>query len=760
MKKTLALVGAIAAAGCVSVDTDANEKNPNPSDAARVEFDPGNSVVPFPNNLLLDRTTGKVNLPAQCGESPTAGALRQLVVNALDGFGTFKTAMRVTFTKPVDMTSLVDAAAPMDPAKANIRMYRRATGTTVVDPAMAQAIPLAFIPGKTVRFDSSCGNPTEIDSLTIVPRVPLSARSTYTIVVLSGLKSADGASFAPSSTWGLVRQKDNPVTVENGVIISDRTPLDPNDEADKATLLGLDLLWKAHAQGMGFAEAVTQKSRNDVLLAWEFTTQTTTAPLDPAVNGSPANTAPKTAISAVTAIDSGNAPAHMAAVLTAAFGAPGNTCDRIGCAAVGNVYSATLSAPNYQSPGANPLGVGNPPVPGPWSNPVTPMKINDANLTVQIFTPNTTAFPRPPTGWPTVIFGHGLGGNRQLSYLIASQLAGQGFATAAIDFVAHGTRAVRIANTGTCADDPGPPVVPPSPSSKPQCFGPIFSTNLATTRDNIRQSVLDVQRLIYGLNACTAATCAGQTFDPAKVGYMGISLGGIIGSVISSTMNAPNGGTTPNIKASVLNVPAVGLVDVLENTQTLAIRCTTVDGLIDAGIIMGTKWNGVSGPGGVVGPGSTGTCTTDDWKTQAGYLTFSSIARWILDSSDGANFVGRLPATGKKFLIQQVVGDTVVPNVATNTMAALTGFTMPAAGDTTFPPATNPPGPSPAIVSAFPPMFSGKWLTYTTTTDYVFRHGSLLSGAAVPSSPQANELLGTARVQVDAITFLVLNVIN
>jgi dienelactone hydrolase len=751
MKKTLALVGAIAAAGCVSVDTDANEKNPDPSAAATVEFDPGNSVVPFPNNLLLDRTTGKVNLPAQCGESPTAAALRQLVVNALDGFGTFKTAMRVTFTKEVDMASIGDTSTAMAAATANIRMYLRASGTTVVAPADAKAIPLRIIPGTTPRFDADCKNPKDVNSLTIVPLVPLAPRSTYTVVVLSGIKSKDNASFGASSTWGLVRQKDNPVTVENGVIISDRTPLDPNDEADKATLLGLDLLWKAHAQGVAFSEAVTQKSRNDVLLAWEFTTQTTTAPLDPAVAGSPATAQPKTQPTGVTAIDSGNAPAHMAAVLSGAFGAPASTCTLLGCAAVGGVYTATLSAPNYQSPGTNPLAGGSP-VPGPWSNPVTPTKINDANLSVQIFIPTGT---RPATGWPTVVFGHGLGGSRQLSYLIASQLAGQGFATVAIDFVAHGSRAVRISNTGLCADSTDVPPVPPSPTSKPQCFAPIFSTNLATTRDNVRQSVLDVQRLINAIGACTpTAQCGGLAFDSAKVGYMGISLGGIIGSVISSTMN---GAAAPNIKASVLNVPAVGLVDILENTQTLAIRCSTVDGLIDAGIIMGTKWNGVSGPGGVVGPGSTGTCTTDEWKAQPGYLTFSSIARWILDSSDGANFVGRLPATGKKFLIQQVVGDTVVPNVATNTMAALTGFTMPAAGDTTAGGTLPLTTPSTAITSAFPPMFSGKWVQYTTTAEYVFRHGSLLSGAANPSAPTTPELLGTNRMQLDAITFLLLN---
>lgn len=713
MKKTLALAGAIAAASCVSVDTDPKETQP--STYALVEFDPGNSIVPFPNNLLLDRTTGKVNLPAQCGESPLASALRQLVVNALDGFGTFKTAMRITFTKPVDPATL----------QGNIVMFRRATGSTPADPATAQPIPLVFIPGKTVRFTPDCSSSAEVDSVTVVPRVPLTARSTYTVAVLAGVKSADGESFGISSTWGLVREKENPVTVENGVIVSDRTPLNPADEADKATLLGLDLLWKAHAQGLGFIETVTQKPRADVLLSWEFNTQTTTTPLDPTVAGTPAANQPKTAMTAVTTIASdaaGDTVTHMETTLRTNFGAPAGVCTLLNCQLVNAVYNGTVTAPNYQSAGANPMAGGSP-VPGPWSNPVTPTKINDNALSVRILVPDGTM---PATGWPTIVFGHGLGGNRLLSYFIASQLAGAGFATVAIDFVAHGARAVQISNAGACAT--------PNPALTPQCYAPIFSTNLATTRDNVRQSVLDVQAVVNALKACTAAApCGGFSADGAKIGYMGISLGGIIGGVIAAT--------TPDIKGSVLNVPGVGLVDILENTANLSIRCSTVDGLIDAGIITGTKWNGMQPPN------ATGSCAdpAQTWKTQPGYLTFSSIARWVLDSSDGANFMSRLAA--RRFLIQKVKDDQVVPNVATDTMAALTGFAMPALGDTDL---ANIANPSPAILTN--PQ-TNKWVQYNSDTNFTFVHGSLLNGGATTEAQR-----GTRRVQVDAITYLVSNV--
>ena len=57
-KQWLAL--SIVLTGCPDVPTDTND-----SAGPYVEFDPANSIVPFPNNLALDPTTGKVNLPAQ-----------------------------------------------------------------------------------------------------------------------------------------------------------------------------------------------------------------------------------------------------------------------------------------------------------------------------------------------------------------------------------------------------------------------------------------------------------------------------------------------------------------------------------------------------------------------------------------------------------------------------------------------------------------------------------------------------------------------
>lgn len=737
MKNTLALAGALAAASCVSIDLDDNEKTAATT-AAIVEFDPSKSIVPFPNNLLIDRNTGKVNLPdpklpPPCEESAASKLLRTLVLNALDGFGNFKSAQRITLTEAVDMSSVAG----------NIVMYPRLEGAreVPVTEAMAKAVPLVAIPGTTERIAADCAK-SEVPSLTLVPARPLTARTTYVVAVLKGLKSASGADYGASSTWGLVRQKESPVTVEGGEIISERTPLNPNKPEDKTTLLGLDLLWKAHARGLAHVEAITTKARGDILLAWEFTTQTTTAPLDPAVAGSPAAGLPQAPISGMTTIAAGNTAVtdHMNATLQA-LGAPANFCTVLPCAAVSSVLNGTVTAPRYQSSGTNPLVGGNP-IPGPWSSPLAPLKLGDEALQARVFVP---AGARPAAGWPTVVFGHGLGGNRVQLYLIASQLAGRGIASVAIDFVAHGTRAVRNSNAAAlgCADGTGRP----NPSQDPQCFAPFLSTNLAITRDNIRQTVLDLQTLVQSLKRCNSDTaCAVDgnilRVDPAKLGYLGISLGGIIGATTVAV--------TPDFRTAVLNVAGAGWVDVFEQTGTAAIRCSVVNGLIDAGIIMGTKapppftdmtatCNKANDP----------TMPNDHWTEQPAYRTFANIARWILDSADGANFASRLGPPTRRVLIQKVTGDTVVPNSTTDALAALSGHTMPALAD---PAASSTPAPSAAITAATP---VNKWVQYNMVAGppgNTFTHGSLLAG---PSTVEGQ--LGTARMQTDAITYLLIN---
>jgi dienelactone hydrolase len=758
MKKLACLPLLLAASGCPSVDVDDFGEETRPSPV--VEFDPSNRIVPFPNNLLLDPTTGKVNLPAQCNEPPTAKALRENVLNQLDGFGLFETALTVTFTEAIDMASLAD----------RVVVYKRATGTMPVDPAMAAPLPIVTQLSSTIRFDADCRSPAVIPQLVIVPRVPLEQKSTYVVALLDGIKTASGQSFQPSATWRLIRGAENPVTVQDGTIVSDRTPLDPAKPEDRARLLGIDLLWKAHAGGVKFLAADLpadkRKPREQILLAWEFRTQTATDPLDPTVAGSPASEVATTPLamntSLPTTINRANIPYNQCPAADSDtqcflkiqigrgnYAVGDATCQSLGCAAVADVVGSGLVAKQYQVDTLNPYtGTGTRPIPGSWNNPIDPTEVKTEAISVLSFVP---AAAMPAGGYPVVVFQHALGQSRTTAFAIAGRLAAAGFATVAIDAVGHDSRAVRVSNNAAigCADVDTPPMCSrpdcgPSPVDFPQCYAPFLSPNLGATRDGIRQTVIDNLRLIAALKACSTTACGSLKVDPAKVLYLGQSLGGIVGTMTAAV--------SPDIKATVLNVPGVGWVDILENTGTLRLQCLLVDGLIDAGILMGEKSNLQATP-------PTGLCTMpDQWLNQPGYRQFSVIGRWILDPADPANFTRKLAP--RRFLIQQVVGDTVIPAIATTNQGMLVGL-MPAMAD---PAAAVPPPPSGAITTN--PM-SNKWVRYmnlspdggTGFPGNTFHHGSLLSPTPtpMPPPPPPDGALGTLRMQIDALTFLSLN---
>jgi hypothetical protein len=107
----------------------------------------------------------------------------------------------------------------------------------------------------------------------------------------------------------------------------------------------------------------------------------------------------------------------------------------------------------------------------------------------------------------------------------------------------------------------------------------------------------------------------------------------------------------------------------------------------------------------------------------------------------------------RRFLIQEVIGDKVVPNIATNNEGMLVGLT-PADADLYLPSVNTNPS---AALTAMP--LENHWLQYkpiaastATGPGNTFQHASLLS----PAPGQAGQL-GTARVQTDAIFFLSAN---
>src|SRR5262249_41239863 len=137
----------------------------------------GARFIPFPNDLVRDPTTGKVNLPPQACETPAQKATRENILNKLDGFGTFETAMQVTLTNDVDEASLA----------CHIVMFQLTDeGMPIMPSAATQPIPVTVVRvGFSPRFEKGndfCNPETDVNnvpSLTMVPSIPLKQKSTY-----------------------------------------------------------------------------------------------------------------------------------------------------------------------------------------------------------------------------------------------------------------------------------------------------------------------------------------------------------------------------------------------------------------------------------------------------------------------------------------------------------------------------------------------------------------------------------------------------
>ena len=111
---------------------------------------------------------------------------------------------------------------------------------------------------------------------------------------------------------------------------------------------------------------------------------------------------------------------------------------------------------------------------------------------------------------PCIILMHGLGGDKRMFQMMWGLLTQAGFALFAIDAQYHGER-------------------------KPEESSPFFGMYPYRTRDALIQTVIDLRRAVDYLETR-------QEIDPKRVGYIGASMGGILGAIfagVDSRVQAP-----------------------------------------------------------------------------------------------------------------------------------------------------------------------------------------------------------------------------
>ncbi|MCX8073569.1 MAG: hypothetical protein N3C12_14155 [Candidatus Binatia bacterium] len=225
---------------------------------------------------------------------------------------------------------------------------------------------------------------------------------------------------------------------------------------------------------------------------------------------------------------------------------------------------------------------------------------------------------KPATGYPVVIFGHGLGGSGRDVTQIARTNLDLPLVGIAISALQHGRRG-NVVN--------------------------FFNLqSITTTREYFRQTIADFVQLARMIqNAHAAGIAPFDQVDPNRIHYLGGSLGGIMGTMFMAVES--------KVLVGMLSVPGGGLPNILASREIRQL----IEPLL--GIFVGI---------------------TPDSPYFAPFLhRFQQIAQWALDPADPINYAPyviapdrRLPgAPPKRILMHEGIVDAVVPNRTTEDLA-------------------------------------------------------------------------------------------
>jgi pimeloyl-ACP methyl ester carboxylesterase len=197
--------------------------------------------------------------------------------------------------------------------------------------------------------------------------------------------------------------------------------------------------------------------------------------------------------------------------------------------------------------------------PTPTGAPVT-LPAASSEVLFHVLLPNSS---RPATGYPVILFGHGLDDSRfGAPSLVASTFARSGFATVAMNAVGHGSgphgvlhltllngSSYDIPAGGRSVDRNGDGLI----ESKEGCL--IVEPIPVGLRDCARQTALDLMQLIRAIRSGLDVDGDGVVdLDPNRIYYAGQSLGAIYGTVLL--------GVEPDIRAAVFNAGGGSVMDI------------------------------------------------------------------------------------------------------------------------------------------------------------------------------------------------------
>lgn len=721
-------------------------------------FNPAISDLPLNNDILFSGTMD--------GTAAISGtdAVRN-AINDLDGWSV-SAAFNIGMSASVDPASVSSAGGLsqlMSPTQ-NVFLLplESVAGGDALDPADINAaapfnnanIAATAFQAAAVSLDGGTNN-----AIRITPTAPLMAKKKYLVIVTNGITDGSAAPITASANYDLL---GSAAPLANASLLPLRTAITGWEQLAVGFLAARNAALNAGGASLPTDPAVL---RSSLALTYTFTTTdpnagmlAMAAPRAAIVQAAVGAGAPPadgvllaTQLQAAGLLSTPKASASLAVNPATAIDLGTLTAGAV-ASGVGDIYTGAITLPYYQ---ATPLDTGFfttgwtadqvlgsqlstqlgqtvPPADTDGSYNVTyryPFA-GKRNATGAVKVPLQVTLPDPAfvpkaangvdpdpafggascgqvqaaqSGYPVVIYVHGITSDRASVAALAHSLASKCAATVAIDLPMHGIASsspffdyLNVQNPDGDADPiqyqmlypgvgerhfnlkagaTGAPV--PMAQNGTDGSGTLF-INLGygvNSRDNIRQAVMDLLNLNASLGNISALNLdgvAGNDLNLNKVYLVGVSLGGIVGSVFTTVNQQAIGaeaslGFSSNlnpIKGAVLSAAGSQLTKVLENSQSFS--PVILGGLAASGVTPGTE----------------------------NFERFMYVLQSMIDPADPVSYAKPLAALDMPLLLQEIVGggdvsglgdttvyvaDKVVPNNAIVPLVA-GGFTAPLAG--------------------------------------------------------------------------------
>lgn len=508
------------------------------SNQTTVVFNPSSvNGGPFPTNALTvpdsNQLTGlRINLQDSAAQSCSratdpAVCSNTSTLNALDGFS-LNPRMMVCFSNPIDPSTLQQGIT-INPVLNH--------GHTI--PGAAPA-PVAI---NQVFYDSGA------KCAFAKPENVLAQDTTYLLVVTDAVKDANGAPVVASADF-------------------------------KTCLSASDRYCQSLAAALSGSIGRRRPQASDVIAASVFTTMTASAWAQAA--RAAADSAPAIVVPAglfggpsvfnlkdVASMTWNTAGAAQSSLPIYAAAAPPQPFvpNATVLAGVGQIAFGLFESTNYLDTTTGEVNVGTSKNP---LNPLFPIPVS-----FHVLLPSK---PAPPSGYPVLIWGHGLGDNQfGASTYLASTFAKNGFAVLTIEVTGQGygiqsTVSVQTPKGTFQEATPGRGVLLGN-TYIGSADGCILAGTPIGTRDCNLQTVADLSAIVHALQTSTVQNVLKINLDPNRIYYGGQSEGAIFGTVFNAVEPAvkgvvltAGGGTSVDIARLAPSARQLGVAYALQNS--------------------------------------------------------------------------------------------------------------------------------------------------------------------------------------------------